>query len=112
MTTKHDDHEAAPARAQVVWLWIDHPKCGCGSRRWVAIEGRKWVQLVMTATGEHIRIGLEEFRRFKRPDLTADHRRIATRLKRNAATFGNETVAVKEAIAALRSAPRPPGPGD
>jgi hypothetical protein len=92
----------APA-AQVVWLNIDHPKVGAGWRRWVAIERRKWVNLVLVSTGEHIRIGRGEFTQMKhKRACTIKASRTLRHLRENAKTFGNESAAVKEAIAALR----------
>ena len=85
---------------------MDHPKVGCGWRRWVAIERRKWVSLVLVSTGEHIRMSRGEFTQMKRKHVCPiKPSRTLRRLRQNAKTFGNESAAVKEAIAALRACP-------
>ena len=98
-------------RAEILWLWLDHVKFGCGWRHYVAVPGRKWVYLTLIATGEHTKIAMAEFEKAKRVTLSAKLRvnsanpaKVAKRLRRNAKTYGIESAAVKDALKALREA--------
>lgn len=97
----------------VLELWLDNEKFGSGQRDFIATLGRKWVRVVELATGESAKIGMKDFLAAVRgPSPTRNLRelkpaRVAKRLRRNAATFGNlDTAAVKDALKALRSTPR------
>jgi hypothetical protein len=97
--------DAEAPRAQVVWLWLDHPRFGCGRRQYIAQCGRKWVQLTLVATGEGAQISIAEFEqaaRFtwqgKKPTSPEKARR---RLRANAKVFGEETNRTKDALEAL-----------
>lgn len=93
---------------EVANLWLDHDKFGCGWRDYVAMPGRKWVRLVLVATGESARIPISEYERAKRGSKPWPRSSVARRLRRNAKTFGNDkAAAVKDALAGLRAGPVP-----
>lgn len=89
----------------VVRLWLDHPQVGCGWRQYVVAQlGRKWVRLVVLATGQSIRIARSAYDGAKpQPIPKVSARRTASRLRRNAQTHGYEkSASVKAALAVLR----------
>jgi hypothetical protein len=90
------------SRAEVVWLWLDHAKFGCGRRQFAATRGRKWVHLILIGTGEHATISIADFERGKVTTQPINTDKARRRLRRNAKEFGNETNFVKDALDALR----------
>lgn len=89
--------------AQIVQLYLDHERFGCGWRNYVAIEGRKWVRVVLIATGESARISIADYRKAYVATKPWSAASIRKRLRRNARTYGNDkSPAVKEALALLQ----------
>lgn len=87
---------------ECVWLWLDTERFGCGRRQFIATRGRKWVHVVLISTGETGKLTFDDYARAKQPGPAINPTRARKRLRRNAATFGTETIAVKEALEALK----------
>lgn len=86
---------------KLISLYLDHPKVGCGWRRYVVLTvGPKWARLVSAETAEAIRIPAKELAT-GRP-LPIKPTRAARRLRDVAKTYGEDTSAVREAMAVLR----------
>lgn len=89
--------------ALTIRAWIDHPRIGCGFREFVVAKiGPKWVHLITAATGEHIEITRSEYDSLKPTELRYRPGRLASRLRRNAEAFGQDTLLLKGALADLR----------
>ncbi len=92
--------------AQIVCLWLDHEKFGCGWRDYIALEGRKRARLIMLSTGESAKLSMEKYMRalkYARP--VARQTQAARRLRREAKLYGNsKSAAFIEPMAALRNA--------
>ena len=93
-------------QTELVWLWLDTEKFGCGRRLFHATIARKWCHLVLVATGETGKLPVAEYERTKmqtyqgaKPIKQDKARKL---LRRNAAAFGTDTIAVKEALEALK----------
>jgi hypothetical protein len=98
-------------QANVVCLYLDSAKFGCGWRDYVAVIGRKWVRLVLVATGESGKITITEYNAAMASNRPGAYKPkyVAKRLRKNAKRFGNnESAAVKEALSCLRVTAQPP----
>lgn len=88
---------------QYVTLYLDHPKVGCGYRRFLVLKvGRKEVRLLCVESAESLKVPVADLK-FAKPEAFKP-RRLAKRISNTARTYNRrDSWAVKEGLALLRA---------
>jgi len=97
-----DDVKHIPERGAIYIIEANLPDpFPIGWRHYSASFGPKWVNLIMLATGQHIRVPVSAMPAWKLAPAKIQ-RRSARRLKRNAECYGNWSSHLKKTLRYLR----------
>lgn len=89
--------------SKYIRLYIDHPRIGSGFRNVLVLaQGPKWARLLITATGEHIKVPAADLKFATPLPFKLIPTRAAKRLRNVAKTYGVETEAIKDGLAILK----------
>lgn len=90
---------------RVLSIYLDHPKVGCGWRRFLVVkEGKKYATVICLENAEPLKLDMKELCSGK--PIEFKPRRVEKRLRATARIYAREdSWAVKDAIKALKALP-------